>query len=97
MKVDRIKPLAANIGIFGVGHWKYWQQYEGLEQELLGYIDDFDTMVKANGVNTTNFGMADDAETGYEIMKKLKAADLDLIFCDMVTYATSSTAKCNPC
>ncbi|MBZ0256866.1 L-fucose/L-arabinose isomerase family protein, partial [bacterium] len=38
-----------------------------------------------------DFGMVDDANSAYALAPKLKAADLDLIFCDMLTYATSST------
>ena len=35
--------------------------------------------------------MVDDAETAYDLVPKLKAANLGWSFCDMVTYATSST------
>jgi L-arabinose isomerase len=33
----------------------------------------------------------DKAQGAYELLPRLQAADLDLVFCDMVTYATSST------
>ena len=35
--------------------------------------------------------MVDDARNAYRFRNKLKATSLDLIFCDMVTYATSAT------
>ena len=35
--------------------------------------------------------MVDQAQGAYELLPRLKAADLDLVFCDMLTYATSST------
>src|SRR5690606_8700320 len=38
-----------------------------------------------------DFGMVDDAQTAYNLVPKLKSSQLDLIFCDMLTYATSST------
>ncbi len=38
-----------------------------------------------------DFGIVDDAESAYALLPKLKAADLDLAFCDMLTYATSAT------
>ena len=47
--------------------------------------------VAAHGVEVTNFGMVDNAQGAYALLPKLKAANLDLIFCDMVTYATSAT------
>ncbi|MBI5725587.1 MAG: L-fucose/L-arabinose isomerase family protein [Planctomycetes bacterium] len=91
MSIKRRKPLTANIGIFGVGHKVYWDQFPGLEKELLGYQDEFVRMVQANGVKTVNFGMADDAESSYAMRKKIQAEDLDLLFCDMLTYAPSCT------
>jgi type IV secretion system protein VirB4 len=39
----------------------------------------------------TNFGLIDQAKGAYALVPQLKAADLDLVFCDMVTYATSAT------
>ena len=46
---------------------------------------------EATGVQVTNFGMVDKAETAYALLPRLKAADLDLVFCDMLTYATSAS------
>ena len=46
---------------------------------------------QAYGVEVVDFGMVDDAESAYALLPRLKAADLDLVFCDMVTYATSAT------
>ena len=47
--------------------------------------------VEAHDVQVTNFGMIDNAQGASQLLPKLKAANLDLVFCDMVTYATSST------
>ena len=91
MFVERRKPLAAKVGLFGVGHSTYWDQFPGLREELMGYLDVFEKRVRGSGVETVNFGMVDDAKTAYAAVKRLKAADLDLVFCDMLTYATSST------
>ena len=91
MLVERRKPLAANVGIFGVGFDVYWGQFPGLEDELLGYMARFESQVQACGVNTASFGMVDNAQAAYAALKKMKAADLDLVFCDMLTYATSAT------
>ncbi|MBK7926909.1 MAG: hypothetical protein IPJ98_05260 [Bryobacterales bacterium] len=35
--------------------------------------------------------MVDKAQDAYALLPKLKAADLDLVFCDMLTYATSAS------
>ncbi len=89
--ISRRKPLQANIGVFGVGYWKYWEQFDGLLDELQTKQEKFIEKLKVSDVHVVDFGMVDDAETAYDLVPKLKAANLDLIFCDMVTYATSST------
>jgi len=91
MLIERRKPLTANIGILGVGLDIYWGQFPGLEEELLGYMDVFERQVQNYGINTVSFGMIDNAQAAYAALPRMKAADLDLIFCDMLTYATSAT------
>ena len=91
MKVNRRKKRTANIGIFGVGFHKYWSQFDGLIDELTGKLDTFIDQVKANKVEVTSFGIADDAKSAYAILPKLKAANLDLVLCHMLTYATSAS------
>jgi L-arabinose isomerase len=89
--ISRRKPLTANVGIFGVGHHSYWLQFEGLLNDMKRKLAIFAGKVRACGVNVTEFGIVDDAHSAYALRDPLKAASLDLIFCDMVTYATSST------
>ncbi len=89
--IKRRKPLSDNIGIFGVGHRTYWNQYPGLKDELIGYQKVFREKVEQHACTAIDFGMTDEAISAYDMVKRLRAADLDLIFCDMLTYATSST------
>lgn len=57
-----------------------------------GKLAVFAAKVRANrDVHVTDFGIVDDARSAYALRSRLRAADLDLIFCDMVTYATSAT------
>ncbi len=91
MIIERRKPLTARVGILAVGHHVYWEQFEGLLDELMGKLAIFEERVQGCGVDTVNFGMVDNAEAAYAVLPRLKAADLDLLLVDMVTYATSST------
>jgi len=91
MNVTRRKKRTANIGIFGVGFHKYWSQFDGLLDELTGKLNIFIERVKAHEVQVTSFGIADDAASAYALLPKLRAADLDLVFCHMLTYATSAS------
>ena len=89
--IQRRKPLHANIGVFGVGYRKYWHQFEGLLDEMHNKQKKLIEKLKRFDVDVFDFGLVDDAQKAYELIPRLKAANLDLIFCDMVTYATSGT------
>jgi L-arabinose isomerase len=91
MRIARRKPRTAHIGIFGVGFHRYWPQFDGLLGEMRRKLDVFAEKVKNRRVQTTNFGIVDDAASAYALLPRLKAADLDLVFCDMLTYATSAS------
>ena len=91
LPIPRRKPLTARIGIFGVGHFTYWGQLEGLLDEMHRKLAVFGRKVRQHGVEVVDFGMVDNAKTAYALRDRIKAAQLDLVFCDMVTYATSAT------
>ena len=88
--IPRRKPLASTIGVFGVGHHSYWPQFDGLLEEMKRKLALFLNKVRAHGGQVIDFGIADDARSAYSLRNQMKAASLDLIFCDMVTYATSA-------
>ena len=89
--IPRRKPLTANIGIYSVGHYTYWSQFDGLLDEINNKITVFRAILKKYNVNVKDFGISDCAETAYAAVPEINASDLDLLFVDMVTYATSST------
>jgi L-arabinose isomerase len=89
--IERRRQSRPKIGIFGVGYMKYWDQFEGLYDQMLEKQAVFHEKVSRNDAEIFDFGMVDDVTSAYELVPKLKAANLDLIFCDMLTYATSST------
>ena len=91
MKIERRKPLNANVGVLSVGLDTYWGQFPGLLEEMNKKTAVLVEKLKANSVSVTDFGMADNARRAYEALPKLKAADLDVLFVDMVTYGTSAT------
>ncbi len=91
VRIPRRKPLTARIGLFGVGFHAYWPQFPGLLDELRGKLERFAAQVRTHQVELVEFGIVDDAESAYALLPRLKAADLDLVFCDMLTYATSAT------
>jgi L-arabinose isomerase len=91
MDITRRKPLAARVGLFCVGHHTYWGQYPGLREELMGYHAIIRQRIEAHGVEVTDFGLADQAESAYAMAREIKRGDFDLVFCNLATYATSAT------
>lgn len=88
---ERTKNNYTRIGVFGVGYDKYWDQFSGLLEELMQKHEVFLGKIKDTEATIIDFGMIDNPAKAYEMVKKLEAANLDLIFCNMLTYATSGT------
>mgnify|MGYP001087806136 CR=1 FL=1 len=91
LQMKRRRPLAARVGLVGVGHHTYWGQFEGLLDEMRRKMAHLGNRIERQGVGVADFGLLDDAESAYAVVPKIKAADLDILFVDMVTYATSAT------
>jgi len=79
------------IGVFGVGYDKYWEQFPGLLDELMGKQAAFIRKISSADHDVVDFGMVDSPEKAYETVRRIQEADPDLVFCDMLTYATSGT------
>ena len=89
--VHRRKPLAANVGVVSVGLDTYWTQCPGLLEDMRRKEDVFVRKLEGLAVSVSRFGMADNPQSAAALVPAMKAADLDVLFVDMVTYATSST------
>ena len=85
----KINPTA-KIAVFAVVHGTYFAQFDGLESTLQGYHNDFLAMLAKNGVQTVDYGMIQDNAAAFEVAQKINAENVDLIVCNMITYATSS-------
>ncbi|MEX0883397.1 MAG: L-fucose/L-arabinose isomerase family protein [Cyclobacteriaceae bacterium] len=90
-QIIRREEALPRIGVFGVGYFKYWAQFDGLLDDLKEKQNVLIEKIKKNQVEVIDFGLVDDVQTAYDLVPKIQASNLDLIFCDMLTYATSST------
>jgi len=90
MKLN-IKKEPQRIGVFGVGYDIYWGQFDGLLEELIGKHKVFLGKLEDKGADIVDFGMIDNPKKAYEKVREMQAANLDLMFCNMLTYATSGT------
>jgi len=91
MNIQRIKPLYAKIGIVGVGYDAYWPQFPSLKKILLKKLNYFVEKVKVNDVDVVKFGIIDNSKSAYIILDAIRTENLDFLFIDMLTYATSAT------
>jgi L-arabinose isomerase len=85
------KSTSQRIGVFGVGYERYWDQFPGLLDELLEKHRIIIEKIPDHNATIIDFGIVDNAAKAYELVKSVEAANLDLIFCNMLTYATSGT------
>jgi L-arabinose isomerase len=79
------------IGLFGVGLDTYWNQFEGLEDRLLGYIKVVEQRLQGFSAAVVNLGLIDNTGKAFEAGHQFRRADVDLIFLYVTTYALSST------
>lgn len=88
--IQRKRQRTARVGVFAVAHAVYWEQFPGLLEKITGYHGDFLKLAGENGVEVIDFGMIDSSEKSFEAARKIAAENIDLLICNMVTYATSS-------
>ena len=88
--IERVKQRTAKIGFFSVAHATYWDQFEGLLDNIMGYHSEAIKLIKTNHVEIVDYGMVDSSEKAFETAVKMQGDRLDVVFCNMITYATSS-------
>ncbi len=79
------------IGLFGIGLDTYWPQFKGLKRRLAGYLRIVERKLARPGVEVVNLGLIDSPVKALEAGHQFRAADVDLIFLHVTTYALSST------
>lgn len=87
---ENFKP-ALRVGLFGIGLQAYWEQFEGLEQRLKGYVDVVAERLQTYGAEIVNLGLVDTPEKAYASGSRFRREEVDLIFLYVTTYALSST------
>ena len=88
--IERKKKRTARIGVFGVIHEVYYEQFEGLKESLERYHRDFTLILEKNDVELVDYGIVGNNKVSYQVADKIKGDRIDLLMCNMITYATSS-------
>ncbi|WP_448699305.1 arabinose isomerase [Mucilaginibacter sp. AW1-3] len=86
-----MKKRELKLGLFGIGLDAYWEQFDGLQQRLEGYLSTVERKLSDIHHNIVNLGLIDTAEKAFEAGSKFRQEDVDIIFLYVTTYALSST------
>jgi L-arabinose isomerase len=78
-------------GLFSIGLDVYWPQFAGLKEKLEGYNRLVAERLQTGGAEVVNLGLIDTPEKAVAAGHGFRAADVDLIFLHVSTYALSST------
>lgn len=88
--IERVVQRQGKVGVFAVAHGVYWEQFPGLYESLMGLHKKLCIKIEKNGVEVVDFGMIDTSEKAYQKVDEIRASGVDLLFTNMITYATSS-------
>jgi len=80
----------ARVGVMGIGLEAYWPQFEGLKERIEGYQRRVEQRVSELGAEVVSAGLVDTAPKAREAGDRFAAAQVDVVLCHAVTYATSS-------
>ncbi len=79
------------VGLFGIGLDTYWPQFKGLKPRLESYVRQVEKKLVRPGVEVVNLGFIDNPKSAMQAGHDFRAADVDIIFLHVTTYALSST------
>ncbi len=88
--IERKRIPTARVAFFSVVHEVYFEQFEGLFESLSGYHKETADLVETNGVQVVDYGIVGSNQKAFEVADKINGDKIDLIICNMITYATSS-------
>lgn len=82
------------IAIVSLGHYIYFEQFDGLREELMQKAEQFKENFDKGVCDITDAGYVDCVENAFEAVKELKKEDADMLFVLLTTYVPS--AVCAP-
>jgi L-arabinose isomerase len=79
----------AKVGVFEIGLEAYWSQFPGLKERLERYRRHIEEQI-GQWADVVSAGLVDTAPKAYAAAEQFTRERVDLIFCYVATYATSS-------
>ncbi len=79
------------VGLIGLGLDAYWEQFEGLEARLQGYLTEVEQKISGPSRITFNLGLVDTPQKAIDAGHSCRRNDIDILLVYVTTYALSST------
>lgn len=80
----------AKIGVVGLGHYIYFEQFEGLKDELSAKTAQFCEYIDKTKCDIFDGGYVSCVDEAFDAVRELKKHDLDMLFIIMSTYVPSA-------
>lgn len=84
----------AKIAVVTLGHYIYFNQFEGLKDELKLKSDEFRSYLDGDAQEVVDIGYIDCVDQAFDAVRRLKKEDADMLFVILSTYVPS--AVCAP-
>ena len=79
------------VGLAGLGLDAYWEQFEGLEVRLMGYLSEVERKIEEPGRSIFNLGLIDTPQKALAAGHTCRRNDIDILLIYVTTYALSAT------
>ena len=80
----------SKVAVVTLGHYVYFEQFEGLEAELRQKTGEFIGCINAELCEVFDAGFVDTPEKSFAAVQEIKKQDIDLLFVLLSTYVPSS-------
>ena len=79
------------VGLMGLGLEAYWEQFDGLEARLLGYLSEVEERIARPSRVVFNLGLVDTPQKAVVAGHDCRRNDIDILLVYVTTYALSAT------
>lgn len=87
----RSEYLQLRVGLVGLGLRAYWSQFEGLQERLVGYLEEVQALVSKDSRVVINLGLVDTPEKALDTAHRCRREEVEILLVYVTTYALSST------
>ncbi len=79
------------VGLISLGLEAYWEQFDGLQARLMGYLSEIQQRISNPGRDIVNLGLVDTQKNAIDVGHACRRNDIDILLICVGTYALSAT------